>query len=82
MYKFYFNDAGGIVRYESDDRYERIDGKFQRAGSVAVRSHYKEIDGIKVPTKFLITRILPDGTHEEFWKGEVTDIQFNVLARY
>jgi len=82
IYKFYFNDAGEIVRYESDDRYERIDGKFQKAGSVAVRSHYKEIDGIKVPTKFLITRILPDGTHEGFWKGEVTDIQFNVLARY
>ena len=82
IYKFYFNDAGEIVRYESDDRYERIGGKFQKAGSVAVRSHYKEIDGIKVPTKFLITRILPDGTHEEFWKGEVTDIQFNVLARY
>jgi hypothetical protein len=81
-YRFYFNDAGEIVRYESDDRYDRIDGKFQRVGSVAVRSHYKEINGVRVPTKFLITRILPDGTHEEFWKGEVTDIQFNVLARY
>lgn len=81
-YRFYFNDVGEIVRYESDDRYDRIEGRFQKVRSIAHRSHYKEIDGIRVPTKFLIVRILPDGTHEEFWKGEVTDIQFNVLARY
>lgn len=81
IYKFYFNDLGEIVKYESDDRYDRIDGKFQKVGSVAVRSHYKEIDGIKVPTKFLITRILPDGTHEEFWKGEVTNIHYNMLKK-
>lgn len=81
IYTFYFNDAGEIVKYESDDRYDRIDGKLQRVGSVAVRSDYKEIDGIKVPTKFLITRILPDGIHEEFWKGEITDIHFNVLKK-
>ncbi len=81
-YKFYFNDRGEIVKYESDNRYDKIDGKFQKAGSVAVRSHYKELNGIKVPTKFLLTRILPDGTHEEFWKGEVTDISYNMLKIY
>ena len=81
-YRFYFNDVGEIIRYESDDRYDRIDGKFYQVGSIAYRSHYKEIKRIKVPTKFLIVRILPDGTHEEFWNGEVTDIQFNDLARY
>jgi hypothetical protein len=81
-YRFYFNDVGEIIRYESDDRYDRIDGEFYKVGSIAYRSHYKEIKGIKVPTKFLIVRILPDGTHEEFWNGEVTDIQFNDLARY
>jgi hypothetical protein len=81
-YRFYFNDTGEIVKYESDDRYDKIDGKFQKVGSVAVRSHYKEFNGIKVPTKFLITRILPGGAHEEFWKGEVTDISYNTLKIY
>ncbi|GAH16372.1 unnamed protein product, partial [marine sediment metagenome] len=81
IYTFYFNDVGEIVKYESDDRYDRIDGKLQRVGSVAVRSDYKNIDGIKVPTKFLITRILPDGTHEEFWKGEITSIHYNILKK-
>lgn len=81
-YRFYFNDTGEIVKYESDDRYDKIDGKFQKVGSIAVRSHYKEFNGIKVPTKFLITRILPGGAHEEFWKGEVTDISHNTLKIY
>ena len=79
-YRVYFNAVGEIIRYESDDRYDRIDGIYQRVGSIAYRSHYKEINGINVPTKFLIVRILPDGIHEEFWKGDVTDIQFNDLA--
>ena len=79
-YRFYFNDVGEIIRYESDDRYDRIDGEFQKVGSVAYRSDYKEVDGIKVPTTFLIARILPDGRHEEFWKGKITDIQFNNLS--
>lgn len=81
-YKFYFNDRDEIVKYESDNRYDKIDGKFQKVGSVAVRSDYKELNGIKVPTKFLITRILPDGTNEEFWKGEVTDIAYDILKIY
>ncbi len=82
IYKFYFNDTGEIVKYESDSRYDKIDGKFQKVGSFAIRSHYKELNGIKVPTKFLITRILPDGTHEEFWKGQVTDVSYNMLKIY
>ena len=81
-YKFYFNDTGEIVKYESEDRYDRIDGKYQKTGSVAVRSNYKEFDGIKIPTKFSLTRILPDGNHEKFWEGEVTDISYNVLKIY
>ncbi len=79
-YRVFFNDVGEIIRYESDDRYDRIDGTYQRVGSIAYRSEYQEINGIKVPTKFLVVRILPDGTHEEFWRGDVTDIQINDLA--
>ena len=45
-YRFYFNDVGEIIRYESDDRYDRIDGKFYKVGSIAYRSHYKEIKGL------------------------------------
>lgn len=81
-YRFYFNEVGEIIRYESDDRYERIDDEFKKAGSIAYRSNYQEINGIKVPTKFEIIRVLPDGTKEEFWKGEVTSIQFNEMSKY
>jgi hypothetical protein len=80
-YHVCFSEVGEIIRYESNDRYDRIDGIFHQVGSIAYRSHYREIDGIKVPTQFLVVRILPDGTHEEFWKGEVTSIQFNNLSQ-
>jgi len=81
VYRFYFSDVGEIIRYESNDRYDRIDDKLQKVGSVAYRSHYKEINGIKVPTRFSIVRILPDGTHEEFWKGEITEIKYDDFTR-
>lgn len=65
--RFSFNDAGEIVKDESSDRYNRIDGTFQEVGSIGYRSNYKKIDGIKVPMKFTIVRVLPNGIHEEFW---------------
>ena len=81
-YQVYFNDIGEIVKYESDNRYDKIDGRFQKVGSVAVRSGYKELGGFRVPTEFLITRILPDGTHEDFWQGQVTDISYSTMKKY
>ncbi|RPI74703.1 MAG: hypothetical protein EHM45_17705 [Desulfobacteraceae bacterium] len=81
-YKFYFNDTGEIVKYESDNRYDKIDGKLQKVGSIAVRSHYREFNGVKIPTQFLIARILPNGEYEEFWKGEITDIGYDILKMY
>jgi hypothetical protein len=80
-YHVYFNEVGEIIRYESNDRYDRINGTYHRVGSIAYRSHYREIEGIKVPTQFLDLRILPDGTHQEFWKGKETAIQYNNLSR-
>jgi len=65
--RFSFNDVGEIVKYESSDRYNRIDGTFQEVGSIEYRNNYKRIDDIKVPMKFTIVRVLPNGIHEEFW---------------
>ena len=56
-----------MVTYESSDRHNRIDGTFQEVGSIEYRSNYKKIDDIKVPMKFTIVRVLPNGIHEEFW---------------
>ena len=65
--RFCFNDVGEIVKDESSDRYDRIDGTFQEVGSIGYRNDYKKIDGIKVPMKFTIMMVLPNGIHEEFW---------------
>jgi hypothetical protein len=80
-YTFYFNDIGQITRYESSDRYDIIDGKYQKVGSVAYRSDYKEINGVKIPTRFSIVRILPSGQREEFWRGAVSDVKYNEFKK-
>ena len=64
---FSFNDVGEIVKYESSDRYKRIDDTFQEVDAIEYRSNYKKIDDIEVPMKFTIVRVLPNGIHEEFW---------------
>mgnify|MGYP001555097620 FL=1 len=81
-YIFYFNKIGEIIKYESKDRYDRLNNQLKKVGSIAVRSDYKKISGMMIPTRFLITRILPDGTHEDFWKGEITDITFNQTSQF
>lgn len=78
----YFNELGQIVRYECSDRYDYIDGKVQKTGSIAYRSNYRDINGLKLPMNFEVVRILPDGSKEVFWKGEVTDISFTETAQY
>jgi hypothetical protein len=80
-YIFYFNDTGEITRYESSDRYDIIDGKYQKVGSIAYRSDYREINGVKIPTKFKIVRIYPGGKREEFWKGEISNVKYDGFSR-
>ena len=65
--RFSSNDAGEIVKYESSDRDNRIDGTFQQVGSIEYRSNYKKIDDIKLPMKFTIVSVSPNDVHEEFW---------------
>jgi hypothetical protein len=78
----YFNKVGEIVKWVTNGRYERCGDSHREVGTIGYRSEYRDINGIKVPMKFVVTRVLPDGTHEVFWKGEVLDIQFNNLAKY
>jgi hypothetical protein len=77
---FHFNEAGEITHYESDERYDIIGGKYMRVGSVAYRRDYREVNGVKIPTKFSIVRVYPDGTREEFWKGEISNVKYDAFA--
>lgn len=79
----YFNEAGEITKWVTEGRYEHVNGNYRKIGTIGYRSNYREIDGVKVPMKFVIERVLSDGTREVFWKGEVIDIQFNsFLSRH
>lgn len=69
-HKFIFDKIGRMIRSESTDRWERYDGVYKKTGSIMERFSYKRIDGIRVPTKFIIHRIEPDGSKTKFWVGE------------
>jgi hypothetical protein len=80
-YIFHFNKKGEIVKYISNDRYDKFDEGFQKVGSIALRSNYKTINDMKIPTEFAISRVLPDGTKEDFWIGKINHIQFNSFEK-
>lgn len=74
-----FNDIGEIIKWETKGRHDRFEGRWREVEQIGYRSNYQEISGVKVPLNFEIEKILPDGTHEVFWKGEIKDIQFDIL---
>ncbi len=71
-----FNNAGEIVRWETDGRYDRLDGRYRKVKHIAYRSNYREISGVRVPLDFRVEKILPDGTREIFWHGTIEDVRF------
>ena len=64
-----------MVRSESTDWWERYDGIYKKTGSIMERFGYGEVDGIRVPKKFVVYRIEPDGSRTKFWLGEFFDIK-------
>ncbi len=79
---FTFNDKGEFVKFETDERYmDSGDGKSEQHKWTAVVSDYVERDGIKKPTKLKAVWNLPEGDHEYF-KGNLTDIVYNIRTIY
>ena len=77
---FTFNEKGEVVRFEAE-RFGEFDDEFSlETWSIQVRD-YREIEGIRVPTKGEVTWELEEGDFKWF-VFEVQEIQYNQPTHY
>ena len=77
---FTFNEKGEVVRFEAE-RFGEFDGEFSlEIWSIQLRD-YREIEGIRVPTKGEVTWELEEGDFKWF-VFEVQEIQYNQPTHY
>ena len=75
-----FAADGSITRFDAEAD-GSLDQSFHGSGEHATRSDYREVDGVMIPMRFEIARVI-DGEIQPFWRGEVTDIEFDRLERF
>ena len=75
-----FAADGAITRFDAEAD-GSLDQGFHGSGEHATRSDYREVDGVMIPMRFEIARVI-DGEIQPFWRGEVTDIQFDALEQF
>ena len=75
---FFFNDNGEYIRFETDERYYvNPEGDYKKVKFSILIDGYTEKEGLKFPTKVRAIWHLPEGEYE-YWKGTISDINFNV----
>jgi hypothetical protein len=77
----YLNEGGEITKWVTEGRYEKVGDVYRQVGTIGHHSNYQEVDGIKVPMKVVVERVLSDGTREVFLDGEIQDIQFDKFIK-
>lgn len=76
--RFYFNDIGEYIRFESDDRpYEVSKGNYETKLFSITLGEYREVDGYKIPSRVSATWHLEDGDFT-YWDGQITGLRRNV----
>lgn len=80
--KFYFNDRGEYIRFETSERYylSPEKGNVQEPFMVEV-FNYQTKGSYTYPRKVSASWILPEGKYE-YWQGEIEEIRFNTKARF
>ena len=75
-----FAEDGSITRFDAEAD-GSLDQAFHGSGEHATRSDYREVDGVMIPMRFEIARVI-GGEIRPFWRGEVTEIEFDTLERF
>ncbi len=70
-----FREDGSLERLDAEEDGD-LDTPYHGSGEHVYRGDYKEIDGMMIPTSFIIARASKGKTYP-FWKGRVTEITFN-----
>ncbi len=74
-HRFVVGADGALAETISQDRWERYDGVYKRTGSIMRRGDWTEVDGLRLPLSFAVTRIEPDGSETEFWVGRFSRVE-------
>jgi hypothetical protein len=75
---FYFNEAGEMIRFETDDRYFSEKGNnYKKLKWFVTAGNYKKKDSIRFATELTASWITGVGTYEYF-KGTIEDVTFNI----
>lgn len=77
---FQFNEEGDVTRFVAK-RYRTVDGGYTKDTWSGVVSDYREFSGIRIPTTAEVMWNLETGDFSYF-KGEVTEIEYDVPAAY
>ena len=75
---FVFNDKGEIIRMEAEQRARGVKKGFSMDKWSGHFSNYKELNGIKVPTKFIAEWNLPEGNFD-YANFQVETLEYNKL---
>lgn len=73
--EFRFNDIGEITGIFTKNRYGRFNNNYIKYPWEGRFNHYREFNGIKIPTKAEVGWHLPEGWWL-FWKGQVIKVNF------
>ena len=75
--RFYFNDIGEYIRFESDDRpFETSKGKYETRPFSIVMGEYHEAGGYKIPGKVYAAWNLKEGDFT-YWEGRISGLKRN-----
>ncbi len=76
---FVFDEVGDIIKVSSD-RYLNADDEYPTKWCGRIRQ-YGEFNGVRIPSKVEVGWELETG-YFAYWRGNITDIEFNVGTRY
>ena len=76
--RFFFNDIGEYIRFESDDRpYDLGKEKYETKPFSINLENYIETDGFKLPSKVTATWHLEEGDFT-YWDGQIAGLRRNI----
>ncbi|TVQ02381.1 MAG: hypothetical protein EA359_12010 [Balneolaceae bacterium] len=76
--RFFFNDRGEYIRFESDDRpFEISKGKYETKPFSITLDEYQAADGYRIPGRVYATWHLERGDFT-YWDGRITGLRRNV----
>lgn len=78
---FHFNSRGEVFKITVPDRYREVKGQYVITPWTIYLGEYQEFQGVKIPTRAEVEWNLPQGALKYF-KGAVTEIDFNLPERY